>query len=134
MKIIKYGVIAIAVLIGLPIGCSMITTATTVATTPSRVINKTLETNNVIANYETFFNRKAEFDGRVAQIETHQAVISATNDPAELSRLRMELAAQRQSCRELANNYNADAQKLNRGLFRDNNLPANLEVTACEKP
>lgn len=132
MSTLKYVAIGVAALIVIPVGLNAIGVFNTVATAPGRVINKTLQTNNIIFNYERFFDVKANYDARVAQINEQKPLLEAEKDPAEKSRLRIELSAMKQSCRELANGYNADAQKLNRSLFRDNKLPEQLDVTACE--
>lgn len=132
MSTLKYVAIGVAALIVIPVGLNAIGVFNTVATAPGRVINKTLQTNNIIFNYERFFDVKANYDARVAQINEQKPLLDAEKDPAERSRLRIELSAMKQSCRELANGYNADAQKLNRSLFRDNKLPEQLDVTACE--
>lgn len=128
----KYVLIGAGLLIAVPVGLNLIGTFNTVATAPGRVINKTLETNNIIFNYERFFNVNANYKSRVAQIEEYRPLIAGETDPAEKARLRTELSAMKQSCRELANGYNADAGKMNRSLFRDRDLPEQLDVAACE--
>jgi hypothetical protein len=132
MSTFKYVAIGVAALIAIPVGLNAIGVFNTVATAPGRVINKTLQTDNIIFNYERFFDVNANYTARVAQITEYKPVLAGETDPAEKSRLRTELSAMKQSCRELANGYNADAQKLNRSLFRDNKLPEQLDVTACE--
>lgn len=124
--------IGVGLLIAVPVGLNAIGVFNSVATAPGRVINKTLETNNIIFNYERFFNVNANYKSRVAQIEEYRPLIAGETDPAEKARLRTELSAMKQSCRELANGYNADAGKMNRSLFRDRDLPEQLDVAACE--
>ena len=120
----------LALSVGFPVGCAVLSTVSTVATAPSRVINKTLETDNIIYNYEWFFNTNAQYNARVAQISEYKTFTDT--DPAERALLRTELSAVKQSCRELANNYNANAMKLNRAFFRSKNLPETLDVEICE--
>lgn len=132
MSKFKIGLALAAVLVGVPVGCSILGTATSVATAPGRVVQKTLQTDNIISNYEGFFNRKAQYDARLNQAQGHTLLLATEQDPAEKTRLRIELSAMKQSCRDLATQYNADAAKLNRKLFRDSQLPANLSETACE--
>ena len=124
--------IGVGLLIAVPVGLNAIGVFNSVATAPGRVINKTLETNNIIFNYERFFNVNANYKSRVAQIEEYRPLIVGETDPAEKARLRTELSAMKQSCLELANGYNADAGKMNRSLFRDRDLPEQLDVAACE--
>lgn len=121
-----------AALIGLPIAFSAYSTFTSVASAPGRVINKTLGTDNILNNYEYFFDANANYNSRVAQVRQFEGYINADNPADENARLRMELAAMQQSCRELANDYNADSRKLNRNLFKSNDLPYELDVLACE--
>ena len=130
MKAIVGLVLAVGIFVGVPVGCAVLSTVNTVATAPSRVINKTLETDNIIYNYEWFFNTNAQFNARAAQIREYQAITET--DPDERIRLRTELSAMKQSCRELANSYNANAMKLNRAFFRSKNLPETLNVEICE--
>jgi hypothetical protein len=121
-----------ALMIVVPVGCSLISTANSVTTAPGRVVQKTMQTDNVIQNYEAFFDVKAQYDARVAQITDHSGVLASETDAAEQRRLRMEVSAMRQSCRQLAARYNADAVKLNRAVFRSGNLPETLSAQACE--
>lgn len=121
-----------AALVALPIGCAVYSTYATVVTAPSRVVNKTLETNNILTNYELFHDESKQFDARVAQITEQYGFFAKEIDPAERSRLRMEMAAQQQSCRELAADYNANSRKLNRQLFKDRGLPPVLDASRCE--
>lgn len=123
---------SIALLIALPVACGIYSTFATVATAPSRVINKTLETNNILTNYELFHDESKQFEARVSQIAEQRGFFDKETDPAERSRLRMEMAAQQQSCRELVADYNANSLKLNRQLFKDRGLPPVLDASRCE--
>lgn len=109
--------------------CGVFTTA---ATAPGRVVNNTLGTDNIIHSYEWFFDVKAEYDSRVAQVQSTQRVLVKEVDSKQLSMLHVELSAQQQSCRELANRYNAQSRKANKSIFKDNELPETLSATACE--
>jgi len=123
-------VAVVALSVGVPVGCAVLSTVNSVATAPSRVINKTLETDNIIYSYEWFFNTNAQYNTRAAQISEYKTFTDTEHE--ERARLRMELSAVKQSCRELANNYNANAMKLNRAFFRSKNLPETLDVEICE--
>lgn len=115
-----------------PIAFSVYSIFSSVASAPSRVINKTLQTDNIIFNYERFFDISANFTSRVAQIKQYKEFLSTETDPIEKVSLRTEKAAMQQSCRELATKYNADSQKMNRSLFRDKDLPYTLDISYCE--
>jgi len=60
------GIIAIGAvaLIALPIGCAAYSTWSSVSTAPSRVINKTLQTDNILTNYEAFHDVNANYGTR----------------------------------------------------------------------
>lgn len=123
---------AIAVAIALPVACGSYAIYTSVVTAPSRVIEKTLRTDNIIFNYERFFDVNASFESRKAQVNQYKKLLVSETDKDEKISLRTELAAMQQSCRELAQSYNADSQKLNRSLFKDRGLPYQLNSQECE--
>lgn len=128
----KTGALIVGGLIALPIAFSAYSTFSSAVSAPSRVINKTLQTDNIIFNYERFFDVNANFTSRVAQVKQYKEFLGTETDPAEKVRLRTEMAAMQQSCRELATKYNADSQKMNRSLFKDRDLPYELNTSECE--
>lgn len=115
-----------------PIGCSMYNSYTTAVSVPSRVLNKTLETNNVIENYEYFYDAVSDYNSRLSQITSHSELLKTTIDESEKNRLNIELGAMKQSCREIANNYNVNSQKINVVAFKSKNLPEELSAKECE--
>ncbi len=119
-------------ILAFPIAIGAYSTFTSVATAPSRVVNKTLETDNIIFNYERFFDINANFTSRVAQIKQYKEFFDNETNSVEKINLRTELAAMQQSCRELATKYNADSEKMNRSLFKDKDLPYTLNISECE--
>lgn len=119
-------------IIALPVAFGAYSTFSSVVTAPSRVINKTLQTDNIIFNYERFFDVNANFTSRVAQVKQYKEFLATETEPTEKVRLRTEMAAMQQSCRELATKYNADSQKMNRSLFKDKDLPYTLNIAECE--
>lgn len=124
--------ISAIVLVGASIGCSYLSVLTNVATAPARVMNKTLETDNIIFNYEYFFDMNAAFTSRSAQVRQYKDLYMVELDKDEKIRLRTEMSAMQQSCRELVTKYNANSLKLNRRVFKDKNLPYQLEIKECE--
>lgn len=104
----------------------------TVATAPGRMVNKTLQTDNIISSYEWFYDVNAQYEARRAQIAGHAKLLAGEQDKQERARLNMELAAMRQSCRDLATKFNANSVKANKSLFKSHNLPESLPITACE--
>ncbi len=113
------------------IGGSYYFTAISVATAPSRVVADSVRTDNIIGNYEAFFDMKAGYDSRVAEIADLKKQL-AEAAPADRRYAQTDLNGARQTCRSLAQRYNADSQKLNRGSFKAKNLPETLDANACE--
>lgn len=101
-------------------------------TAPSRVINKTLETNNIIHNYEWFHDTNAAYLTRVNQIRDYRGFLKDEKDNLERNRLRVELAAIQQTCRDLVTRYNANSIKTNRSIFKGREAPENLDINTCE--
>jgi hypothetical protein len=103
-----------------------------VFSTGSRVVTKTLDTNNIISSYEWFHDTNGAVNARVAQIKNFKTLVAqASNDPAEGSRLRIELSAIQQSCRDMTTKYNAQSGKMNKAIFK-NGVPERLEPSVCE--
>lgn len=123
---------ALVAILALPTACVYMNAASSVATAPARVVTKTMGTDNIITSYERFFDLKAGYEGRLNQVRDSASALATETDANERARLRTEVNAIRQSCRDAALAYNADAAKLNRSVFQDNNLPQTLDVTACE--
>lgn len=99
------------------------------------VAQRTLDADNIIFNYEQFFDVSEQFKAKTRDIGVHNVLIAtakAEGDKDELRRLRMEHAALMSSCRALAASYNADSQKLNRILFKDRDLPHHLPLADCD--
>lgn len=102
-------------------------------TAPVRVASRTLGTVNIITKYEWFHDANGNYKARVAQIIAKKRdVADPSNDPAEKYRLRVELGAMQQSCRELSQRYNANAAKINQSIFMGRDAPMQLNPAACE--
>lgn len=106
--------------------------ANTAINSATGVIEKTLDSNNVIANYEWFYDVNAKYESRVNQIKGHKTMLQTEEDKQERSRINMELAAMRQSCRDLVTMYDANTEKANRSLFKSKGLPETLILSTCE--
>lgn len=103
-----------------------------IASQPARIVSKTFDADNVIHNYEWYHDVNGNFLARLSQIKQFKGLVASEADAQEKGRLRMEMAAMQQSCRELARRYNANSDKVNRGLFRGNSLPEHLNSGDCE--
>lgn len=125
------GCAALAFMIAAPVACSAYSSFTSVTSAPGRVVGRTLQTDNIIQNYEGFYNRNANYGVRLAQVAEYRDYLKNETDADEKQRLRIELSAMRLSCRELAAGYNADSAKQNRALFKSKGLPPVLSEEDC---
>lgn len=129
---ISFGVVALLGLMVLAAVGGIGFTILNLMAQPGRVLQKTLDADNIIANYEWYFDANAQVSARVSQIAGHRSILAEATGDSEKNRLRIELAAIQQSCRDLTQRYNNNAMKLNDGLFRDWRLPKALDPSACE--
>ncbi len=93
------------------------------------VAERTLDPDNIINNYEWYFDAYGEVQAKGPQIKQHQAYLKDEKDSDEKINLRMELSAMQQSCRELVAKYNANSQKANKSIFKGKDLPQQLSAT-----
>jgi len=103
---------------------------TTVATAPGRVLTKTLGTDNIIQSYEWFYDVDAAYKARMGQVTEFTSLLSEV-DGGEATRVRIELGAMRQTCRDLATKYNANSEKMNKAIFKGWSLPETLSMENC---
>lgn len=99
---------------------------------PGRVVSKTFDADNILYNYEWFYDAYGNLRARTAQAQQFKKLLAEETDPIEKPRLRMELAAIQQSCRDLARRYNANAEKANRSIFMGRGVPAIFNTGECE--
>jgi len=107
-------------------------TTISAATAPSRVVRETLKTDNIIGNYEHFFDVRAGYETRVAEITDLKAQLASAETSADRRATQTDLNGSRQMCRSLAQTYNADSEKINRAGFKASKLPETLDAKACE--
>jgi len=119
--------------LGLGVGVisSVFSTATTVATTPGKLIKRTLEPDNILQSYEWFYDVNAAYTARLKQVQQFTELLRNEQDPAERQRLRIDTTAMQQTCRDLATKYNANSEKMNKSIFKGWSLPATLTMEAC---
>lgn len=103
----------------------------TVATAPGKVITKTLQTDNIIQSYEWFYDVDAAYKARHNQVIQYKSFLSSETDKDEKYRVRTELAAMQQTCRDLATKYNANSEKMNKSIFKGWSLPSTLSYQNC---
>lgn len=128
--------LVVIVLGGIGFGISLLSgffsTVGTVASAPGRVIQKTMDTNNIIQSYEWFYDVDASYKSRYNQISQFKSLLSSETDSSEKSRIRIDLAAIQQTCRDLSTKYNANSEKMNKAVFKGWSLPERLSINSCE--
>lgn len=102
----------------------------TLVTLPMGIIGKVATPDNVLTNYSRFHDLHGVHKMRIAQIKDYRTITPL--DAADASRIRIEIAAMQQTCREAATRYNADAAKVHVGIFKGQSLPETLSVAACD--
>lgn len=130
---IVVGMLALAIV--LPAGC----TAYNAFTAPARVANRTLETDNIINNYEWFKRQHNDILAVDKRIEIANNDVDAFKsgagprtdwdyeDKTEFSRLTSIVAGLKGNRAEMVSIYNAKSQMANRNIFKDKNLPETVE-------
>jgi hypothetical protein len=99
---------------------------------PTKLVSSVLNPNAIITNYEFFHDANNKIKAKVGQINSHKTIVQSNTDASENVRLRIELSAMQQSCRELAGQYNSNATKVNRGIFMGREAPSTIPQTVCE--
>lgn len=131
MKATKYAIYAAIILIAVGALAAVVKIASIPFSTASGIAQKTFNSENVIHNYEWFYNVDANVKARIAQINQTNSILKNVKDQSEINRLNMELAAQQQSCRDLVVKYNANTNKINTSIFKSNSLPESLNINDC---
>jgi len=96
------------------------------------VVDKVTDPDKMIHDYEWFHTAYTNVGARQAQIASTKVGLRDEADPAEKSRLRIDLGGQQQSCRELIADYNANAAKVTFGSFKGWSLPESINPNQCE--
>jgi hypothetical protein len=105
-----------------------------------RVIEKTLDADNMIYNYEWFKQRNQDISAIESKIRSAKAAVDLfkseagprkdwkRDDREESSRLSVILLGLRQQRADLAAEYNARSAMANRSIFRTGELPERIPV------
>jgi len=99
---------------------------------PAQLVSKATNTTKMLQNYEWFYEASNNFKARASQVTSTKNAIASEEDKAEKSRLRIDLSAIQQSCRELAAKYEAQSGKIHVGYLKSNSLPESLNAKECE--
>jgi len=131
-KFFKYGSIAVGAILAVSVAGFAINVATQPLRTASGIMNKTFNADNVLHKYEWFHDVNAAYKSRINQIRESSLQYNSEKNEAEKRTIRMELNAQKQSCRDLVTRYNANAIKTNVSIFQGREAPSSLDITTCE--
>jgi hypothetical protein len=106
----------------------------------ARVVEKTLDADNMIYNYEWFKQRNQDIRSIDAKIVASEASVSMFKEDAgprkewkredreEYARLSAVLLGLKQQRADLAAEYNARSQMANRSIFKTDELPSSIPV------
>lgn len=131
-KAVAIGVVAI---VAMPAACTMYN----VATAPARVANKTLETDNIINNYEWFKRQYNDIKAVDVKLTAAQDNLDGFKNDAgprsdwtfedknESARLNAIVAGLKASRADMVSIYNARSKMANRNIFKSNDLPETVE-------
>ncbi len=128
----KWGSIAVGAVVAVSVGIFAINVITQPMRTASGIMNKTFNADNVLHKYEWFHDTNAAYKARVNQIRESTMQYNRETNEVEKRTIRMELNAQRQSCRDLVTRYNANSIKTNVSIFQGREAPSSLDITTCE--
>jgi hypothetical protein len=129
---LKWALLVLVLLSGVGIVGSWLGLFARAVSTPAQVAARVIHPDNVLYNYEWFYDVNAQYEARAAQLRAWNGEYVAETDAAERRRLRVEVQAVSQSCRNLVTSYNANSEKLNRELFKGWSLPERLDLLSCE--
>lgn len=124
-KLIRF-LIAAIVAVGLLSSCYVVSDAANAARGISR---KTLDADNVIYNYEHFFDLHAQAKNGVQAANTAGMGMKMVKGDEALNNKVTEFNGAINYTRTVVEQYNADSKKINRTLFKDWRLPASLDLT-----
>ncbi len=140
MKNVGYGFLLLLFVLVVMVVNRIIFVQQTVDKSARGVITKTLDSDNVIQNYEWFKQTAQDYDAALANIETTRAQVKDLasvpaskrdwQDKKDLSAARTTLSGQIQYANSLAADYNARSKMMNRSIFKagDRALPTRLEI------
>jgi hypothetical protein len=128
----KWGSIAVGAILAVSVAGFAINVITQPMRTASGIMDKTFNADNVLHKYEWFHDINAAYMSRVNQIKESTKQFNDETNEVEKRTIRMELNAQKQSCRDLVTKYNANSVKTNVGIFQGKEAPPTLNISDCE--
>jgi hypothetical protein len=115
--------------------------ANNVADTAIGVVDKTLNADNALFNYENFHNMYQGAKQQVVNIKNNEKSLTRLKETfgedvskwpkdtrQELYHTQQTIDGYKMQYERIASDYNADSKKFNRNLFKDKNLPFELPL------
>jgi hypothetical protein len=140
-RVIKWVLIAMVICSGLGIAGSYIGLFGQAVTLPAELAKRTIQPDNVIQNYEWFKRQNQAVVAIKSKAKTQAMAVKAFEqsagdrsawtfeDKTSHTELTRQLTGLRNQCNDLAAEYNARTEMMNRDLFRTSDLPA---TQSCE--
>jgi len=140
MKILLIGLVILFSLGFIGAGLGIITLPGHVASnsvqTAHDVVDKTINADNALFNYEEFFNKYEGAKMQAINIKNTEKAIQTLKDTygndatkwpkdvrGDYSNLQQNIEGYKMMYQKITQEYNADSQKLNRNLFKSKSLP-----------
>lgn len=127
------------IVFAISVGALVTKPATSAVSTASGVIDKTLNADNALFNYENFHDLYRKTEQQVANIRSSQQAIDRLKETygadaaiwpkdvrSELAHLTQTLDGHKMQYERLVSEYNANSSKINRSLFKGTSLPSEL--------
>jgi cell division protein FtsL len=119
--------------------------AINLASQPARIVTKTMDADNVIFNYEHFYNLWNDIKAISKKIEDQDAQIAQFKvdtgprenwgfaDKDAYDKMQQTLVGLKQYRQTIIAQYNSDSSKLNRSLFKGKDLPYRVNEDGLEE-
>lgn len=126
----RLGVLAVVLLALLSVtGCYVAGDAARGARTISM---RTLDGDNILANYEWYHSTYTEVIAKVSVYNNYKHQLAVTKDQDMLNRMLVEQNGVMAYITDLCGQYNARSKMVNRALFKDRNLPFTIDFAVTE--
>jgi hypothetical protein len=141
MRTFFQALLGFLLLVGLAVGGLVWSITGNVATQAGRVISKTIDADNVLANYEWFKRQYEDIRGMEPKLQSAQSSLNSFmqsagprsawtfEDKQEASRLNSVILGLTNQRVGMINEYNARTQMANRNIFRTGDLPETIATT-----
>lgn len=128
-RIVKYALLGIAGMFIVGFVAEIALTAFGVLSTPTKIVRKITNPDNIIHQYEKFHALKA----RYIAVTKNITALKARYNENKNSENWTNLYAQQDSCREIVTEYNKNSIMTTTVHFKGTTLEPRLDINLCEK-